>query len=339
MRGPVPDPAVRWGIIGAGNIARHAVAPAIRESGNGVLAAVASRDLQKAQTIAAEIGAARAHGSYEALLADPEIDAVYIATPTGLHEPTVIAAARAGKHVLCEKALTLERASATRMRDACDAAGVLLVEAFMYRHHPQWAAIHEVMSSGVLGEIRSVFAHFHATLGNPNDHRWSAKEGGGTLGDLTCYTVNACRYILHTEPIRVVAFADLNTPERVDRMCHAVLEFPGGVLASIGASLTSVFHQELLVIGTSGKLTVQKPFIPGDTAPTIRVESGAGAEVRTLCQGNHFLAQVQHFAACALDARKSPWPAENGWANTQALMALRESWEAAEITPVPHRSK
>lgn len=334
MRRAVPGPALRWGIIGAGNIARHAIAPAIRESGNGVLAAVASRDLQKAKTIAQEIGAARAHGSYEALLTDLEIDAVYIATPTGLHEETVLAAARAGKHILCEKALTLDRTSATRMRDACDAAGVLLAEAFMYRHHPQWPAIHEIMASGVLGEIRSVFAHFHATLGNPNDHRWSAKDGGGTLGDLTCYTVNACRYVLRAEPLRIVALADLNTPERVDRYCHAMLEFPGGVFASIAASLASAFHQELLVIGTAGKLIVEKPFIPADTPPTIRLEIAGSPEVRTLPVGNHFLSQVQHFAACALDPAKPIWPAEDGWANTQALMAVRESWESASLSSV-----
>src|SRR5262249_55941033 len=204
---------VGWGILGCGSIATNAIGPAIRWSHNGHLVAVASRGADVAEAKRCELGAMRAYAPYDRLLEDREVDAVYIGLPNGLHEGWALRAAEAGKHVLCEKSLTLSAASARRTAEGFRARGLRLVEGVMYRHHPQWQAARGLLTGG--GAVRFVRASLAGHVAR-SDHRWSRDLGGGALFDVTCYAVNAARFVLGTEPISVSAVAELDPRESVD---------------------------------------------------------------------------------------------------------------------------
>lgn len=292
------------------------------------LQAVASRSDDRARQLAGDINAASFHGSYEGLLADPAVDAVYIGLPNGLHEEWTLAAIAAGKHVLCEKSLTLTRASAERMATAAKDAGLLLVEAFMYRHHPQWEIAREILATGRLGQIRGVRAVFNATLGNDADHRWSAELGGGALFDVTCYGINACRYLLGAEPLTVFANGHGRGPDNVDGTLHVAMAFPGNIPATACGSLESAFEQELVVTGSKRILRMQKPFIPGNEPPLLSVTGPEGTDEIAAPAANHFEQEIAHFVECLNGARHSDYPAEDGVANVAACAAAFESWRS-----------
>ena len=306
---------LRWGILGCGSVATTAVAPAIRWSRNGELAAIGSRTLARAEERARATNAARAHGSYDALLADPGVDAVYIGVPNGEHTRWALAAASAGKHVLCEKSLTLSVAGARIMRAAFASRGLRLVEGFMVRHHPQWSVLQRLLREGVVGEIDHVRAWFRARLDAPDDHRWSAELGGGALFDLTCYPVNLARFVFGEEPRRVRAAASFVRPG-VDASTDAILEFGGGRIATVHGSLRGASEQGVVIGGTRGRIVLARPFVPGWDATEVVVEVDGGERVAHVVPGaNHYLHLVEHVAACALDASLPLEPAEDGVGN------------------------
>lgn len=325
MRKSAAGPKIRWGIIGAGKIARWAIAPAIRYSNNGVLQGVASRNGKKADELAAELTALQSFASYEALIASPTIDAIYIGLPNGLHEEWTLKAAAAGKHVLCEKSLTMTSASAEKMRDACRRADVLLMEAFMYRHHPQWDHVRAAISSGSLGAVRSIHGIFVVTLGNDEDHRWSEHLGGGSLYDLACYPINAARFLLEAEPTRVTALADLTGEQRVDRSIHVSMIFPQKILVTAIGSLVGNFTQSLTVVGTDATLQMRSPFAPNFDEAAIHISRASGTEEIIVGGANHYLHMVEHFAASVLDGARALEPAEDGVANVKVLEAALRS--------------
>lgn len=309
---------VRWGIIGAGNIARHAIAPAIKGSSNGVLHGVASRGADRARQLAQELGAGRHYSTYEALLADPEIQAVYIGLPNGLHHEWAIACAEAGKHVLCEKSLTLTAASARAMADAFQRRGLLLQEAFMYRHHPQWEVVRGTLASGKLGPIRRISALLAGNLGDESNHRWSSSLGGGALFDVTCYSINVCRYLTAQEPIEVCAVGDFSTADGMDRTTHVSMLFPGDLCATADGSLAVAHRQEVVVHGAEGHLEMRRPFIPGREPVTLTLVRGEHREEFTVPGADHFLLQVEHFARLVAGDQTDSFPAEVGVENVAA---------------------
>ena len=316
---------VRWGILGCGSIATHAVAPAIRWSRNGELAAVASRDARTAQEKAARVGAPRAHGSYDELLADAGVDAVYLALPNGLHETWALRVAEAGKHLLCEKSLALDAAGARRIAAAFRARGLRLVEGFMFRHHPQWTVVRELLAEGAVGEVRAVRAGLAGYLASDADHRWSPELGGGALFDVTCYAVNAARLAVGKEPLRVSGVARLH-PGGADETTMAVLEFPGGVLASASGSLRAAPAQSVAIAGTRGTIALDAPFIPEWHPVRLRIVATDGAERVVDVQGaNHFLHEVEHFASLVEGHTQDPAPAEDGVGNVAACAAIARS--------------
>lgn len=325
---------VRWGIIGAGNIACHAIAPAIKWSRNGVLRAVASRDAERARVLGERLGAEAWHGSYEALLADPSVQAVYIGLPNGLHEEWTLKAAAAGKHVLCEKALALSTASALRMRAGCAQAGVLLMEAYMYRHHPQWETVRALLREGKIGLPRFFSAHLAGMLRKEGDHRWSSEIGGGALYDVTCYGINAARYLLGAEPVRVTAQGDLGTEFGVDLSSQVLLEFPGGVLAAVQGSLGSYPSQGLTITGTHGQIDLPRPFIPYWESVSIKLRRDAGDEEIRVPGANQFLHQVEYFARCVQKGEGIAFPGEDGVLNTAACEAAQRSWSTRSSVTV-----
>lgn len=329
------DGRVRWGIIGCGSIATNAIAPAIRWSSNGRMFAVASRAGESSLLKAREVSAERAHDSYQSLLEDPEVDAVYIGLPNGLHEEWSIKSAQAGKSVLCEKSLALSGESARRMVAEFQKRTLVLMEAYMYRHHPQWEAVRRLIDSGSIGEVRLIQATLTVDLRDSHDHRWTRGLGGGALYDVTCYGVNVARFLLAREPLRATAMADTRTVERVDRASTAILEFPGGVLAQIMGSLRGFNDQVVTIIGTEGKIEVTRPFVPGWERCEIIHSAGIHRDVHEVAGANHFLHQVEHFAEAVRDPDHELPPGEDGLRNTLVLEAIEQSWISGKTIEVP----
>ena len=323
---------IGWGIIGCGRIATNAVGPAIQWSKNGRLVAVASRDRNLAEAKARELGALRAYAPYEALLDDSEVDAVYIGLPNGMHEDWALRCAQAGKHVLCEKSLTLTLASARRMASAFSSRGLRLIDAFMYRHHPQWRLVRGLLEEGSVGKVLMVRAGFCHRLDDLRDHRWSPALGGGALWDLTCYGVNAARFVTGAEPVRVAAFADAPTSEGVDATTQALLELSNGALAAATGSLRGGSDNSVTIDGEQGTIEVPCAFLPRwDRTFVIlrRPGRGGATERRFEIQGaNQYLHQAEHFGYLVDDPALAPWPAEDGVRNVAACEAIEKSWHS-----------
>jgi xylose dehydrogenase (NAD/NADP) len=254
---------LRWGILGCAGIAVRAVIPGIRASETGVVAAIASRDLAKSKEMAAQLNIDKAYGSYEELLADSEIDAVYIPLPNHLHMEWTLRAAQAGKHVLCEKPIALDAAQAEKMVTACEQAGVQLAEAFMYRHHPRYFGIKEIIRSGEIGSIRGIHGAFTfnnaASGSNVRFHRFM---GGGSLYDVGCYPISAARYLLEQEPNAATMHAFFS-PEHddVDMMASGLLEFTGGVALTFDCGMWAAGRNTLEVLGDLGRIELPSAFV------------------------------------------------------------------------------
>lgn len=320
--------AVRWGILGCGSIATSAIIPAIRWAGGSDLLAIASRSLDRAKQKCAEVGAPRAYGSYEELVRDREIDAIYIGLPNGEHTRWAIAAAEAGKHVLCDKSLALDNASAIAARRAFSERGLRLVEGFMYRHHPQWTLVRSLLDGGTIGRVRHVRAVFRATLDDAKDHRWSKTLGGGALFDVTCYAINVARLVTREEPAKARAFARF-TPEGVDESTDALLQFPSGAVASIHGSLRAPFEQSVVVSGEQGRIVLDRPFVPHWDPVEVVVELRGGLRHAHRVDGaNHFLHMIEHATRCFRDAGALLFPAEDGAANVAACAMVLEAARA-----------
>ena len=268
-------PAVRWGVLGAANIAVAKVIPAMMRSTRSRVVAIASRDQSKAAAAAKTLGIPRAHGSYEALLADPEVDAVYNPLPNHLHVPWSIRAAQAGKHVLCEKPIALSAAQAEELRTARDRTGVLIGEAFMVRAHPQWLEARRLVESGSIGPLRLVSGHFSYYRRDPRDIRSRPEYGGGALMDIGCYPITISRWMFAAEPIEVIAQIERDPEYGVDRLASALLRFAAGQ-AVFACSGQLVPFQRMEIFGTTGRIQVEIPFnAPPDRPCRIVVDDGS----------------------------------------------------------------
>lgn len=325
---------VRFGIIGCGTIATHAVCPAIRWSEIAELVSVTTRDPARSQMKMREVQSVTYHDSYEDLLEDESIQAVYIGLPNGLHEEWAIRAAEAGKHVLCEKSLSLTSASVRKVVEACEKAGVRLMEAYMYRHHPQWDVVREAIKEGKLGDIRLVRAGLSGQLHDSENHRWSALLGGGALYDVTCYALNLSRMIYGSEPLKVTAMADCSTREGVDRTSSAILDFGYGRMAVVSGSLSSYNHQFCEIEGNRGRICVDHPFIPGWENTRVVIQHGMEQEEVDVHGANHFFHMIEHFSLCVLDPTRPVKPGENGLHQVLLNEAVEQSWIAGKTVDV-----
>lgn len=298
-----------WGIISTGRIAQKFIA-AVQPSSDVHIAAIASRDIERATEVAQKLGIPRAYGSYEALLADPEIEVVYIGLPNRLHAEWSIKAAQAGKHILCEKPLGVSRAEAEAMFDAAQQHRVWLMEAFMYRFHPQTIALQELIESGAIGQVQLVRASFGFTVSDPANVRLNAELAGGALMDVGCYCVNVVRMVTGCAPHRVTAVAKWAN-SGVDEALSATLEHPNGILAQVLCSLNSARHHTVQVIGSAGVLEVDEVFTPPSDQPTtIRLRHGLHAtpvEEREIAPMNHFRLEAEGFVRLIRDGY-GDWP-------------------------------
>jgi D-xylose 1-dehydrogenase (NADP+, D-xylono-1,5-lactone-forming) len=254
---------LRFGVLGCAKIAVRAVIPGIQSSESCEVVAIASRDQAKANETAAELNIPKAYGSYEELLADDQIDAVYIPLPNHLHKEWTIRAAEAGKHVLCEKPIALNANEASEMVEACNKAGVKLAEAFMYRHHPRYEQIKAIIDSGEIGTIRGIHGTF--TFNNAKDVtnvRYKRYMGGGSIYDVGCYPLSAARLILESEPEAVTVQAFFS-PEHdyVDMFASGLVEFPGNIPLTFDCGMWAAFRNTLEIVGTEGRIEVPEAFI------------------------------------------------------------------------------
>ncbi len=324
---------LRWGILSPARIAVEKVIPGIRKADRCEVVALASRDPDRARTAADRLAIPSAHASYESLLSDGDVDAVYIPLPNHLHSEWTIAAARAGKHVLCEKPLALSAADAQQMADVCASEGVRLMEAFMYRLHPSWEAVRELVDSGRIGELRSVQSWFSYFNDDPRNIRNIREYGGGALLDIGCYSVNLSRMLFRGEPIGVQAAVTRDPTTDTDVLTTAILEFERGV-ATFTCSTRAEPDQRVHVYGTEGRISIGIPFnIPSDRPTEVFVTSGGdppvnpSTEVMVFPMADQYAVQAERFARAVLDDEPTPIPPEDA---VGSLRVVEEIFRVAE---------
>jgi len=326
---------LRWGILSTADIGRRKVIPAIQRAQRCRVVAIGSRDGARVRAVAAELGITRAHESYEALLADGEVDAVYIPLPNHLHMEWTIKAAEAGKHVLCEKPLALTATQAERMVAACESAGVTLMEAFMYRLHPSWSAVREIVASGRIGRLMAVDSWFSYYNDDATNIRNIREVGGGALYDIGCYCVNLSRMLFAGEPSRVEAAIVRDSRSDVDVLTSAILEFENGI-ATFTCSTRMESDQRVDVYGTQGRVSVAIPFnIPPDRPTQIFVTAGGGppvapnTEALTFPAADPYSIQAEEFAAIVLDGAAPRFPTRDAVANLRVMDTIFSQERAA----------
>jgi D-xylose 1-dehydrogenase (NADP+, D-xylono-1,5-lactone-forming) len=297
-----------WGILGAGRIAPRIVR-AVGGADRGRIVAVASRDTERARAFARTHGIATAHGSYAALLDDPDVDVVYVAIPNAAHAEWTIRALEAGKHVLCEKPLALSVAEVDAVAAATRTSGRIAVEAFMYLHHPQVVRAVELARGGALGRIDVVTGSFSFILAHPGDPRLVRDLGGGSLWDVGCYPVSFARRIAGEEPAAVEAFARFGPggpAAGVDLTFAGLLRFPGGMVASFDCGFAAPDRQRLEIVGGEATLLLEAPFLTApDGPPPSLVLSSGGVEQRIEVEMvDQYRLEVEDLTAAILDGRE-----------------------------------
>ncbi len=330
---------VRWGVLGAANIALQKVIPAMQKSELARVVAIASRDKAKARAAADRLGIPRAYGSYEELLDDPEIEAIYNPLPNHLHVPWSIRAADRGKHVLCEKPIALSASEARDLLEARDRTGVQIGEAFMVRTHPQWHKVKELIAAGRIGELRLVTGHFSYYRRDPNDIRSRPEWGGGALMDIGCYPITISRWLFDAEPVEAVALVEHDPDMHVDRMVSAILRFEAGQ-ATFSCASQLVFYQTMQIFGTVGRIAAEIPFNPpSDGECRILVDDGrdlvgGGIETITFPPVDQYALQADRFSEAVRGIGKVPVSLENAIGNMAVIDALFRSAETKQWEPI-----
>ena len=321
---------VKWGVLGVAKIAIEKVIPAMQQGEASHIAAIASRDLGKARAAAGKLGIERAFGSYEALLADDEIEAIYNPLPNELHVPWTLRALAAGKHVLCEKPIALDAKEARSLIEARDRSGKLVAEAFMVRFHPQWRRAKELVATGAMGDLRAIQTFFSYRLLDPENVR-NRPPGGGGLYDIGCYAILSARYIFGAEPTRVAATIDHDPNFRTDRLAGAILEFPGGRLSTFTVGTQMSAHQRVTIVGEAGRIEIMIPFnAPPDRPTEIAIDTGAdlfggGRRVEQFPVCDQYTLQGDAFSRAILNATPLEFPIEDAIANMRVIDALFRS--------------
>jgi len=317
---------IRWGVLSTAKIGRSKVIPALQTSAHNEVVAICSRDTQSARKVADELGITRAYGSYEELLADPQIDAIYNPLPNHLHVDWSIKALQAGKHVLCEKPIGLNAADAQRLLDASRAYPQLkMMEAFMYRFHPRWQAAKALIDSGRIGKLLSLHSHFSYNNREPQNIRNSAAMGGGALMDVGCYCISLSRWLFNAEPTQVIGKITPYEDYEVDCLVSGILEFAQGS-ATFTASTKIEPQQYMEASGEKGSILLPIPFNPiGDSATEIHIKHNGENEIITIDECDHYREMGDSFALSILNDQPVLTPLEDGIANMRVIDAVFES--------------
>ncbi|ALN74543.1 Gfo/Idh/MocA family protein [Aureimonas sp. AU20] len=330
---------VKWGVLSTAQIGLNAVIPAIQGSALSEVAAIASRAEATARQAAEAAGIPKAYGSYEALLADPAIEAIYNPLPNHLHVPWTIRALEAGKHVLCEKPIALTAEEAETLQAVSARTGRLVAEAFMVRHHPQWRLAREIAASGRIGEARALQTIFSYYLTDPANIRNQAAIGGGGLYDVGCYAVATARYIFGAEPERVVSAFDTDPALGTDRMMSGLAEFPGHRHLGFTCATQLGLRQSVEILGTKGRIAIDIPFnAPAGRPVTIAVDDGrdlegGGREVIEIPPCDQYGLQADAFSRAIRSGEAPEWGLDDAVLNMRVLDAFFRSgrsgqWEA-----------
>jgi predicted dehydrogenase len=326
---------LRWGVLSTAAIGIKKVIPAMQQGQYTSVVAIASRDRSKAQQAATALGIPTAYGSYEDLVADPKIDAIYNPLPNHLHVPWTIKAAEAGKHVLCEKPLSLTVAEAKSLLAVRSRTGVKIGEAFMVRSAPQWLRLRELLNQGRVGELRSILGFFSYFNSDPANIRNQVDCGGGALMDIGCYLVQASRYAFAQEPTRVVAQIDRDPQMHTDRLTSAILDFSAGQ-AIFTCSTQLVPYQRIHFLGTRGRIELEIPFnAPVDRPTRLFIDdsgdlSGKTVTTETFPICDQYTLQGDAFSRAVLEQTEVPVPIEDAVKNMAVIEALFHSADSGE---------
>ncbi|HEX7586819.1 MAG TPA: Gfo/Idh/MocA family oxidoreductase [Anaerolineae bacterium] len=331
------DRKLRWGILSTAKIGIKTVIPAIQQSGNGVVAAIASRDARAARETAQSLGIADSFGSYAALLESPDIDAVYNPLPNSLHKEWSIRAAEHGKHILCEKPFALNTAEVDEMIAAAKQHHVLLMEAFMYRFHPQIARVKELIASGAIGATQVIRSAFGFRLEDYANIRLNKTLGGGSVMDVGCYCVNVSRLIAGTEPTQVQA-NEVIGQSQVDEAMAAILRFPHDVIAHFDSSFRTDYREWLAIQGSEGRMELERPFrshAAGGEGKITLYRKDNTHEVFTTRPVNQYTLMAEHFADAVLSGKPLQYPPELDRGNMRVIDALYESARTQNAVNLP----
>jgi len=322
---------LRWGVLSTARIGVKTVIPALQMSSNGEVVAIASRELAKAEAAAAALGIPTAYGSYDELLADPEVEAIYNPLPVHLHVPWSIRALEAGKHVLCEKSIAMSAGEAGQLVEiARRNPSLKVMEAFMYRFHPQWEAIRGQLGDAGIGDLTTIYSTFTYFNVNPEDYRNVREYGGGGLLDIGCYSISSSRWLFGAEPKRVFGVVDYDPTFKIDRLASAILDFGVGTATFTCATQVPRYQRED-VYGTKGRIVIEDPFNPPLDGPA-RAWLHTVDETRELISpaGNQYTLMGEAFAEAALSGTDVPTPLEDALANMRAIDAVFKGGETGK---------
>lgn len=330
------DQKVRWGMLGTASITRRRFLPALRKSAKSTAFAVASRDMNRAQEFASEFDIPRPYGSYEELLADPEVEAVYIPLPHDLHAEWTLKAADAGKHILCEKPMAIDREQAVLMANRCKDRNVLLMEGFMYRLNPRTIKIKEMIASGKLGDVKTVVAQFGFVI-DPRDRHLNSSKGAGSLMDVGSYCIDISRHIFGEQPQWAMASQQLHPEFGCDMSTTAILGFSSDRTALISCGFENSFRSSLEVIGNEGVLRADPFFTPpNEGISSFSVRANNETEVFEMPAVDQFLMETDHFADCvrgrseiAVDSYKDAVP------NAATIDSIRQAAQSHCRVEIP----
>ena len=318
---------VKWGVLGVASIAVRKVIPGMQKGAWSEVTAIASRDAAKAKKAASELGIEKAYGSYEELLADPEIEAIYNPLPNHLHVPWSARAAEAGKHVLCEKPIALNAAETMDLMKVRDRTGVKIGEAFMVKTHPQWLRVKELAQGGAIGELKSITTIFSYYNRDAQNVRHKPEWGGGGLLDIGSYPITLSRWLFGEEPRRVTGALELDPDFGTDRLASGILEFSNGQSVFACGTQTN-YYQRMELLGTTGRLAVEIPFnAPNDRPTQVTVADGMAiyggkAEVEQIPTCDQYTIQGDAFSRAIRENTQVPVPLEDALGNMRAIDAI-----------------
>ncbi len=331
---------IRWGVLSTAKIAREKVIPGIQKSATGEVVAIASRDHTLAQVTSAKLNIPKAHGSYEQLLADADVDAVYIPLPNHLHVPWSLRAMEAGKHVLCEKPIGLSVAEAEQLAaTAANHPQLKVMEAFMYRFHTQWQTARRLVNEGRIGELRTIQTGFAYFNNDPHNIRNKTEMGGGALMDIGCYPISLSRFIFNAEPVRVLGQIERDPATGVDRLTSAVMDFPHGT-STFTCGTQLVPYQRVNIFGTTGRIEIEIPFNAPPDRPCrewLQTDGGKIEEILfDIC--DQYTLQADAFGKAILKNTPVPTPLSDAIANMRVIEHVFASAESSEWKAVTGRT-
>lgn len=326
---------IRWGILGCAKIAQTALIPAIQKSKTGKISALASRNIDKASDWAKKLGVSKAYGSYEELLADKNIDAIYIPLPNHLHVPWSLKCIEANKHVLSEKPLSVRLEEAELLyKKSKEYPKIKTMEAFMYRFHPQWIKLKEMLRSGKVGTLRQIQIHYSYYNTHSENIRNQKETGGGGLLDIGCYAISSSRWLFGKEPKRVSGLIERDPNYGTDRIASAILQFDEG-MSVFSCSTQTLGYESVQAIGTEGILEIKKINPLHDMDTTIFYTTRQGTEKIHPGKSDHYENMVDHFAQSIFEDKEVPTPLSDGVANMRCIESIFKSAETKQVVELP----